>query len=372
MIVGGVKLRVHLVQHKFPILYFDRVKLSSLISRVVTSTGYISRVKTPSCKKQRIMPLCGTCQSCDLVNLPRLPLLCSRYPVPNKSFPSLVRIGKRSNQADAGRPCEDDTPLGFPFHQSLEALRTEAEAAGCSICNVVGKDVVRVQAEWTAAQEADIFGSRALTGPDWKMYIAKGVNDISGFMVVCHDVANTNCVWVVSAVGLSVDGKCFNRHPMSKLIDTVDDDPLSRLVVGRNIDEDASSARTTGRAVRWVEDCEAEHADTRCATSYAPLPRRVLDVESSSSDSVTMYTTYGESGKYATLSHAWGTADRETAITVDINASEEGLDLGNLPRSFQEAVAVTRKLGIRYLWIDTLWYVSLGNDTRTTTDSGLV
>jgi hypothetical protein len=144
---------------------------------------------------------------------------------------------------------------------------------------------------------------------------------------------------------------------LSKLIGVVDDDPLSNLVVGRNIDEDALAARTVGRALQWVEECEAEHADTRCATSYAPLPQRVLDVESLSSDGVALYTTHGESGKYATLSHAWGTVDQETTMTADIKAHEKGLELRILPKSFQEAVAVTRKLGIRYLWIDILWYI---------------
>jgi hypothetical protein len=329
--------------------------LKAIILVVVSTRPYL--VAICSNNRQPIMPLCKLCQSCDLVNIPRLPPTCSRYPVPIKCFLSLIQIGKRSNQADASQPREDDAPLGFPFHQSLEALRTEVGPSGCSICNVVERDVLRFEAELTAAQEADVLGSRVLKGPDWKMYIAKGVNEISGFMVVCHDVANTNCVWVVSAVGLSVDGTCFNRHPLSKLIGVVDDDPLSNLVVGRNIDEDALAARTVGRALQWVEECEAEHADTRCATSYAPLPQRVLDVESLSSDGVALYTTHGESGKYATLSHAWGTVDQETTMTADIKAHEKGLELRILPKSFQEAVAVTRKLGIRYLWIDILWYI---------------
>jgi hypothetical protein len=157
------------------------------------------------------MPLCNLCQSSDLVNIPQLLTLSSSYPVPNKFFPSLIRIGKtRAQQANVSQPQEeDDAPLGYPFHQSVEALKTAVEATDCSICKVVEIDVLQFQAEWIEAQRDEACGSRTLKGPDWKMCVAKGANDISGFMVVCEDVANANCVWVLSAVGLCVDGECF-------------------------------------------------------------------------------------------------------------------------------------------------------------------
>ena len=38
----------------------------------------------------------------------------------------------------------------------------------------------------------------------------------------------------------------------------------------------------------------------------------------------------------------------------NIDSRKESIDCGKLPKTFQDAVAVTRQLGIQYLWIDSL------------------
>jgi hypothetical protein len=88
-----------------------------------------------------------------------------------------------------------------------------------------------------------------------------------------------------------------------------------------------------------------------------------------SSDGVTSHTSRGESGRYATLSHPWETVDQHTNTTADIKAHENGIEVQALPKSFQEAIAVTRKLGIRYLWIDSLWYVLVNTRNRILADT---
>jgi hypothetical protein len=55
---------------------------------------------------------------------------------------------------------------------------------------------------------------RKREGPDWKMWLAKGTNEISGFMVVSTDVENKAVVWVLSAVGLCVDGEYVLIYPV--------------------------------------------------------------------------------------------------------------------------------------------------------------
>ncbi|KAF2791804.1 HET-domain-containing protein [Melanomma pulvis-pyrius CBS 109.77] len=61
--------------------------------------------------------------------------------------------------------------------------------------------------------------------------------------------------------------------------------------------------------------------------------------------------------RYTTLSHCWGTSGipdggKTTAETIDKRAS--GIDLETLPRTFRDAIDVTRRLGFQYLWIDAL------------------
>jgi hypothetical protein len=147
------------------------------------------------------MSLCNICQSLDLLDIPKLPATCTGYAMKNKS-PALVTVSRR-------RPKHTDVeqssgePLGLPFHQSLDAL--DEVVATCAICKVVKQDVIQLQKEMTELEPDDrrLYG----TSPDWKMYLAKGVNDVSGFMVVSEDSERQSLVWILSAIGLCVDSE---------------------------------------------------------------------------------------------------------------------------------------------------------------------
>lgn len=58
--------------------------------------------------------------------------------------------------------------------------------------------------------------------------------------------------------------------------------------------------------------------------------------------------------KYATLSHCWG-----GQVPVQLNKETRsqlisGYSVDSLPRTFADAVRITRRLGLRYVWIDSL------------------
>lgn len=59
-------------------------------------------------------------------------------------------------------------------------------------------------------------------------------------------------------------------------------------------------------------------------------------------------------GPYMTLSHRWGNYDYEKLTSTSLNRFKHCIDLQRLPRVFQEAINITRLLGVRYLWIDSL------------------
>lgn len=90
------------------------------------------------------------------------------------------------------------------------------------------------------------------------------------------------------------------------------------------------------------------------------LPTRVLDV---GSPNLYLHCHEGEEnrpkGKYITLSHCWG-ADpnqrplRTTDNNIDAHRQGKGLEFDRLPKTFQDAITVARKLDVQYLWIDSL------------------
>lgn len=62
-------------------------------------------------------------------------------------------------------------------------------------------------------------------------------------------------------------------------------------------------------------------------------------------------------GGYVTLSHCWGSADVIQLRAEKLEGFLVCLSYGQLPKTYRDAVEVTRRLGIRYLWIDSLCIV---------------
>jgi hypothetical protein len=66
------------------------------------------------------------------------------------------------------------------------------------------------------------------------------------------------------------------------------------------------------------------------------------------------------------LSHRWGELtdeqkQRYCTTKENITRRGEGFKIDELPRTFQDAVKVTRELRIRYLWIDSLCIIQYGD-----------
>ncbi|KAI0379669.1 HET-domain-containing protein [Hypomontagnella monticulosa] len=119
-----------------------------------------------------------------------------------------------------------------------------------------------------------------------------------------------------------------------------DDNNLFKQILGRlrelNSDSDIAFKRLEG----WLKD-------------YTILPTRVLDVFASKRR-VSLWETNGQRGRYITLSHCWGTSSRLMATKESITDLKEGIAVSFLPKTFQDAIKITQRLGIKYLWIDCL------------------
>jgi hypothetical protein len=72
--------------------------------------------------------------------------------------------------------------------------------------------------------------------------------------------------------------------------------------------------------------------------------------------------------KYTALSHRWGNDPpkkedpRHCTTYGNLSARLNGFSLSELPETFQDAVRVTRELGIGYLWIDSLCIIQWNAD----------
>jgi hypothetical protein len=110
-------------------------------------------------------------------------------------------------------------------------------------------------------------------------------------------------------------------------------------------------------ARRWLDDCRENHARCRLAydSSLRP-PTRLLDVGVNLDTKGDVRLVQGASchGPYAALSYCWG-PDRDLILTHESEGNlRAGIDVTKLPGTLRDAVIVTRRIGLRYLWIDAL------------------
>jgi hypothetical protein len=127
--------------------------------------------------------------------------------------------------------------------------------------------------------------------------------------------------------------------------------------VSQNPLQDAGLSSARG----MIKSCLASHS--RCRhPKPTTLPKRVLDLLlGSDSKSIVLHQSAWnedeqryEHGEYVALSHVWGIGKGPKTTKENLQSHLKGIAWSTLPRTFQEAVVLTRALGIRYLWIDAL------------------
>jgi hypothetical protein len=94
-----------------------------------------------------------------------------------------------------------------------------------------------------------------------------------------------------------------------------------------------------------------------CRQSTPYTPYRLIDTmcEDPSKVKLVELLPKEESPRYTCLSHCWGkTRSKHTTRQSTLQENFDGVSVSQLPKTFQDAIAVTRALNIRYLWIDSL------------------
>jgi hypothetical protein len=91
--------------------------------------------------------------------------------------------------------------------------------------------------------------------------------------------------------------------------------------------------------------------------SSTASPGRLLSIGENVDDPVKLHVVASnEAVEFASLSYCWGDNQSHGIICLQKNVVEleGGIDLNKLSKSIQEAVWLTRQLGILFLWVDAL------------------
>ncbi|KAL6357016.1 hypothetical protein LRP88_10633 [Fusarium phalaenopsidis] len=108
----------------------------------------------------------------------------------------------------------------------------------------------------------------------------------------------------------------------------------------------------------WLRVCRETHRHEHlrdASLDPTELPTRVIDLGFLDKPKIQLVPGEAmESHEYFALSHCWGKGMMFRAMKENIKTLAEAIDFRRLPRTFQEAIKTTRRLNVRYLWIDSL------------------
>ncbi|KAI8712842.1 HET domain-containing protein [Fusarium sp. LHS14.1] len=111
----------------------------------------------------------------------------------------------------------------------------------------------------------------------------------------------------------------------------------------------------------WIQECQSQHSN--CATSEAIIvPTRLIDVGADGDKMVKLVKTDQKdlSIEFLTLSYCWGkgTGNGKARTTWgNLQSRLNGMLIKDLPATIQDAITITRLMGIKYLWVDAMCIV---------------
>lgn len=283
-------------------------------------------------------------------------------------------------------PSRWSVPGPFEWHEDIPSLRSSAKS-GCGFCDVVLHEL---------SQSLSLSTFHGLEGekvyltmlPNYSEENFSTVQGNSELVAYCgQDTFKPQTLDQPSEmrnVAFARFHACIERTEKERERgQRVEFSFPASLISGRPICEDPSSKECFDIARAWFKCCLSESKDlyqshhewchhgpwdeklsiTPQLPSKSFTPTRTINVGTIGSEKIpflelhhTARETESEmsSFQWATLSHCWGGSSSLTTTTTTIERHRNGIPIESMPKTFADAVRITRELGIQHLWIDSL------------------
>ncbi|KAK8057937.1 hypothetical protein PG996_011874 [Apiospora saccharicola] len=129
-----------------------------------------------------------------------------------------------------------------------------------------------------------------------------------------------------------------------------EDSPFRHMIDGRTYPTSPKNPEAIRKINHWL--LEASELDS-CAPTPDQSPSRLLEIKDEGAK-VNLVRSTSKPVQYMALSHCWGSTRPITLTKSSLSQLEEGVETSCLPQSFQDAIWLTHRLGVQYLWIDSL------------------
>ncbi|OJT13281.1 hypothetical protein TRAPUB_10174 [Trametes pubescens] len=142
---------------------------------------------------------------------------------------------------------------------------------------------------------------------------------------------------------------------------TAPSDPAARDIITRPPLSRIDSTEAYQHTLARLDECIASH--NNCPKPReTPLPTRVIDCMDPSKPRLLM--TAGTLAPYLALSYVWGSNASHVTLESNIDKYLVGIDTSVIPRTIQDAITVTHKLGMRYLWVDAFCIIQNSTEDK--------
>ncbi|KAK0724303.1 heterokaryon incompatibility protein-domain-containing protein [Lasiosphaeris hirsuta] len=239
-----------------------------------------------------------------------------------------------------------------PLHRTLEDMRRSWR--GCHLCEaLLGQKQHDVSGddgddEATPASIQSYGTMRPAQGPG-----SRGSMGNHGVFMNIRFIKGSLMSASESSFHVSLDTGCGTRFRTMHISEGAleQTEPGPRVFTG--------SDETLAKIKDWIGDC-SRHKDCQPPDPDATfLPSRLLYVGTASAPELRLISTRSNAvqesnPRYMALSHCWGGDIACKLTTANHAAMREAISDGSLPKNFLHAIDITRRLGVPYLWIDSL------------------
>ncbi|KAI3391067.1 hypothetical protein diail_8072 [Diaporthe ilicicola] len=266
------------------------------------------------------MALCDLCQTVPFTALPRLSqegrwtsLVANSTDNPRVFW---LHVGGDVIETSSA---ELPDPIGFPFHKDLDALALSARS--CPVCKIAQAGVQGWIDRWEDAAKND------------KAFIE--------FDKLREPIPRGQQLWLTACDDGEQGFVLWAKNPTKPKFDLY---MLAAQVVWLGNFQSARFMKTRLLIVAWSR---------RCSQESNALPTRVLDI-GSNGDFIKLVDGTHHTGRYASLSYCRGQSPPYLTSRDNLAARHSGFNVREMPRTFVDAIKLARRLGLRYLWIDSL------------------
>ncbi|KAH8794328.1 heterokaryon incompatibility protein-domain-containing protein [Hyaloscypha sp. PMI_1271] len=123
-----------------------------------------------------------------------------------------------------------------------------------------------------------------------------------------------------------------------------------------------------GLSMVWLTECLRDHHGCRIDEDPTFQPPRLICLL----NNVVHLVDLKKAGRYATLSYCWGPNPNHLRLaTENIDSFRKEIPDEDLPKTFRDAFACARALGVWYIWIDSLCILQSGEGSAEDWDAHL-